>query len=145
MKKLGLITFNITHEAPRRAIQIATLFNKLTHFVYLLASTQLMVISTQDQTIINNDIIRIIVIKRFIKAPINVGKALIGVTLPFPLFSNVVIQFPMNGMSVLSFIHLHSLVAGVSHSAYAGSLIIIDNRENHIIAIVISKYFNIFI
>jgi hypothetical protein len=111
MKKLGLITFNITHEAPKRAIQIATLFNKLTHFVYLLASTQLIVINTQDQTIINNDIIRITVIKRFIKAPINVGNALTGVTTlsqfasAFELY--VTIQFHMNGIFVFSCIPLH--------------------------------------
>jgi hypothetical protein len=112
MKKFGLITLSITHEAHSKAIHVATLFKRLIHFVYLLVSAQLIVISTHDQIIIINDMRRMIVINKLIKAPMSFGNALIGVV-AFSSFSvgealYVLIQFPMNGIFVLSFIHIHA-------------------------------------
>ena len=100
----------MTHEAPRRAIPVATLFSRLTQLVYLLASIQLIVISTHDHTIISRDMISIIVIKRFINAQISTGNALIGVT-SFSHLESTLIQFPINGIFVLSFTPLQSVVA----------------------------------
>lgn len=105
MKKFGLITLSITHEAHSRAIHVATLFKRLIHFVYLLVSAQLIVISTHDQIIIINDMRRMIVINKLIKSPINFGNALIGVTAHAPAFSLVCIQLPTKGIFVFNFIH----------------------------------------
>ena len=106
MKKFGLITLSITHEAHSKAIHVATLFKRLIHFVYLLVSAQLIVISTHDQIIIINDMRRMIVINKLIKAPMSVGNALIGVTTLFQFASHVelyvTIQFPTKGIFVLS-------------------------------------------
>jgi hypothetical protein len=55
--------------------------------------------------------IRMIVITRFINDQISTGNALTGVIASLAHFSSVTIQFPINGMFVLSFIPLHSFEA----------------------------------
>jgi hypothetical protein len=103
MKKFGLITLSITHEAHSRAIHVATLFKRLIHFVYLLVSAQLIVISTHDQIIIINDMRRMIVINKLIRDHMSFGNALTGVVAHDQHFL-VCIQFPINGIFVFNFI-----------------------------------------
>ena len=117
MKKFGFITFSITQDAQSRAIHIATFLSIFVHSQYLHESDQLDAISTQDRTIINNDMISIIVISRFINALINFGNTLIEFVASSQHFL-VWIQFQTNGKSVLSFIHKQSQFATASSHAF---------------------------
>ena len=88
-KKLGLITFNITQDAHKRAIQTATFFRIFIQSEYFQESPQLDAISIHDTTIISRDIISMTVIRRFINASINFGNTFTGVTTLFQFASQV--------------------------------------------------------